>query len=836
MTHGSRPVRLTWSSGARLAALLVACAAPIASARADGGLPDADKILPAMPDSAKRNSKFSTPGAGFGAAKKTGDGRMLMEAKELVYDYNREVVTAVGGVDIYYNGRALQADRVAYNQKSSRVRAMGKVKLTEPSGDVIYADEMDVTDDFREGFISPLRVETTNRAHIAAAKGTRSGGNLTVFDRGVYTACELCRDNPDKPPLWQIKSKRIIWREDEKTIYYEDATFELFGLPIAWLPYFSSPDPTVKRRSGVLAPTFQRSGGAGFGVEIPYYWVLSPNSDLVLAPVFTSKQGVMLKGEYRQQLMDGAWSIRAAGIHQLDPNEFDDKVPLVVNGKKPDDAGLTIGPGDRRERWAVSTKGEFDINERWVWGWDVNLVSDKWVRRDYDLWGSRRETLSTLYIAGQGDRSYFEARAYSFYGMTRYDVQDRLPWVAPVVDYNYTFEDPVAGGELSFNINATNSYRDAYDFGRFRDRFQPRNDNAMVGMAGLYSRISGDMQWRRQFIDPIGQVWTPFAFVRGDLIYTDPKTDPRMGPFLDAQQDMMLRGMAGVGLEYRFPFIAETADGAHQIEPIAQVIFRPNENKIGRLPNEDAQSLIFDDTILFAWDKFSGYDRIEGGSRANFGAQYTYTSTSGATFTALAGQSYQMFGRNSFEAIDATRTGSGTGLDKDLSDYVGGLTLAPNQHISFSSHVRMSEDGFNLRAAEIGARANFERVQANVIYGRYDEQPLQGYDRVREGVLTGARLFVTEDVYVEAGTRYNIEQNDFDRTELGFGINDIQQCLSLGFTYIRSIDNPDDSIRLTEVDHRFLLKVDFRTLGSGMFSSSSKGSTTDPDGFGSTKF
>lgn len=848
MTLVSRRLRSTAAVGLRAAVLIVASAALIAGAHAaEAGLPPADSLVPPYPMATKPSKSIGpaptrparTPEAKSAA---DADGRMLMEARELVYDYNREVVTALGAVDVYYQGRALQADRIVYDQKKNRVKAVGKVKLTERSGDVVYAESMDITDDFKDGFIEPLRVETVNRTHLAAARGRREGGKLSVFDRGVYTACEPCRENPEKPPLWQIKAKRIIWREDEKTIYYENATFELFGLPIAWLPFFQTPDPSVKRRSGVLAPRLQRSSNVGYGLEVPYYWVLSPTSDVTLAPVFTTKQGVLLKGEYRQQLIDGAYMIRAAGIHQLNVSEFDDKVPVFVEGpngklKKSgyQDAGLTIGPGDERERWAFTTKGAFDINEKWTWGWDINAVSDKWIRSDYDLWGSRRDAVSSLYLQGQGDRSWFEIRGYQFYGMTRYDQQDRLPWVAPVVDYNYTFEDPVAGGELSFNMNATSIYREDSDFARTRTRLHPRPDNALVGAAGTYSRISGDVQWRRQFIDPIGQVFTPFAFVRGDMIYSDPDNDPRMGPFLDSRQDALFRGMAGVGLEYRYPFIAETSHGAHQIEPIAQLILRPNETKIGRLPNEDSQSLLFDETVLFAWDKFSGYDRIEGGSRANVGGQYTFTTNAGATFAVLAGQSYSLFGKNSFDELDATRTGDETGLETKQSDYVGGLTIAPNSRISFASHLRMDEDSFKMRSAEFAARAVFERFQANVIYGRYDEQPLQGYDRIREGVLTGARVYVKPDVYVEGGTRYNVDYKVFDRTQIGFGVNDIQDCLSLGFTYIRDVDNSNESIRLSQVDHRFLLKVDLRTLGGGSFTSRTS-SNDEQDGFGSTGF
>ncbi|MET0314917.1 MAG: LPS-assembly protein LptD, partial [Hansschlegelia sp.] len=479
------------------------------------------------------------------------------------------------------------------------------------------------------------------------------------------------------------------------------------------------------------------------------------------------------------------------------------------------------------------TTGEFNINEKWKFGWDVNLLSDKWVRGDYNLWGNGITATTTAYLIGQGDRSWFEGRGYKFYGLTRYDQQDRLPWVAPVLDYNYTLEDPVFGGELSYNVNATNTYREDDDFAHYRTRLQPRPDNSLVGAAGTYSRLSADVDWRRRFIDPIGQVWTPFAFARGDLIYTDPDSDPSQGPFLDHQQDFLGRGMAGVGLEYRYPFIARTGSVTHQIEPIAQVILRPNETQVGKLPNEDAQSLLFDDTTLFSWDKFSGYDRIEGGSRANVGAQYTLTTDSGASVSVLGGQSYDLFGRNSFAQLDATATGIDSGLDSKRSDYVAGATFVPDQHFQFASHFRMDEKSFNLRTAEFQGQATFERVQANVIYGKYDEQPLQGYDNIRQGILGGARVFVTKDLYVEAGARYNLDYDVFDRTQLGFGLNNISDCLSLGFTYIRQIDNSSESISLNRIDHRFLVKVDLRTIGHVGLTTNSK-SSTEGDMFGST--
>ena len=100
---------------------------------------------------------------------------------------------------------------------------------------------------------------------MAATRAERSSGNYTVFHNGVYTACAPCKDDPKKPPLWQVKAARIIHDQGEKMIYFEDARIEFFGQPLLYMPYFSAPDPTVKRKTGFLMPSISTSsvyGGA----------------------------------------------------------------------------------------------------------------------------------------------------------------------------------------------------------------------------------------------------------------------------------------------------------------------------------------------------------------------------------------------------------------------------------------------------------------------------------------------------------------------------------------------------------------------------------------------
>ena len=182
------------------------------------------------------------------------NGQMLVQAVEVDYDYNNQRVSAVGNVQMFYNGTSVEADKVIYDQKTKRLHAEGNIRLTDAEGKITYANIMDLSDDYRDGFVDSLRVDTEDATRMAATRADRTSGNYTVFENGVYTACAPCKDDPKKPPLWQVKGARIIHDQTDKMLYFENAQLEFFGVPMAYLPYFSTPDPTVKRKSGFLMP------------------------------------------------------------------------------------------------------------------------------------------------------------------------------------------------------------------------------------------------------------------------------------------------------------------------------------------------------------------------------------------------------------------------------------------------------------------------------------------------------------------------------------------------------------------------------------------------------
>jgi len=749
-------------------------------------------------------------------ARPANDGQMLVQATEVDYDYNNSRVSAVGNVQLFYNGTSVEADKVIYDQKTKRLHAEGNIRMTDADGKITYANILDLSDDYRDGFVDSLRVDTADSTRMAATRADRSSGNYTVFENGVYTACAPCKDDPQKPPLWQVKGMRIIHDQINKMLYFENAQLEFFGVPLAYIPYFSAPDPTVKRKTGFLMPSYTTSSTYGFGVETPFYWAIAPDYDLTVNPRFTSQQGVLFQGEFRQRLIDGSYQIRAAGIDQLDPGAF----------------GAL--PGNRRLRGDVETKGEFALNDKWVWGWEGVALSDIQFLQDYrlsvyhDAFGSfltlPTEAPSQLYLTGVGNRSYFDAR--TIYYLSLSGNQSQVPVIWPVIDYSNVINHPVLGGEVSYKTNLTNLTRE-------NAVFDPINAVAaatgaciaansadpaksiipanclMRGMPGTYTRATAEGTWRRSFTDSAGEIWTPFASVRADAINASISNQPGVSNFLPVGDTQALRVMPTVGLEYRYPFINVQPWGTTTVEPIAQVIIRPNETYAGKLPNEDAQSMTYDTTNLFSVDKFSGYDRVEGGGRANVGVQATTQFDRGGAVTAVFGQSYQLFGLNSFAVRDVTNTAVDSGLQTPVSDYVASVSYSPNRVFTFSTRARFDQATWNVERFEAEAKANFDRWSVSVLYGDYAAQPDIGFLTRREGILVSGSVKVASNWVATGAARWDLVANQINQYVVGAGY--VDDCFVLAANYVTSFAY-STTTSPPILGHAFMLQLGLRTL------------------------
>jgi LPS-assembly protein len=699
-------------------------------------------------------------------------------------------------VQIDYDSYKLVADRVEYDQNSGRMQAFGSVEMIEPTGNRIYADNLDITDDFADGFVNALRIETPDNTRIAAESAERGDGQ-TTFNNGVYTACEHARTTRSGRRCGRSRpngSSRTA-KPRQSDLSRRPLSFSACRLPTC--PFSRSRITTGSARAASSHPAILTADNLGTGVSIPYYWAISPYMDATFTGSGYTNQGFLGEVEFRQNFANGEHILRMAGISQANPGDF------------------TAGTSDSlvTNRGMIASRGQFRINPRWTFGWDGMLQSDNNFSRTYGISGYSENTVkSEVYLTGLSNRSHFDLRSY------RFDIQDAITTnlterqqatVHPSLDYTRTFSDPVAGGELSLNVNGYSVSRNADDITAraglaatdplFADRYK--------GFAGANSRISSELEWRRTLTTANGLRLTPILAARGDLNSVNLDTAPADYNGTFAGNGSHARGMVTAGLEASYPVLVTAPGSNHVFEPIGQIFVRPNERLAGGLPNEDAQSFVFDTTSLFERDKFSGFDRTEGGTRANVGLRYTGSFDNGLRTHAAFGQSYHIAGLNSFASPDLSQATRNAGLENDVSDFVGMGGLSFNG-LSLAASARFDKDDFRMERTDVRTGFSRGRLSTSMTYTEIKApRPFVTGDEDRREVTGYASLKVHDFWRVAASTSYDLVDKKFNRQAFGLLYED--ECYAFSFAYESIRDDGNTNAR----DWKIGARLSFRTLG-----------------------
>lgn len=751
------------------------------------------------------NSSFAKQAGGmFGKINKNLDKSqpLNLQGDKLVYDSAGNRVIARGNVEIFYNGYRLTADEVIYDQNASTLTAVGNVLLKEPQGNVVHADRYTLTDDFKDGFVQALRVTARDDSTITAEQATRREGNVTEFRNGRFTPC---KSDGSTPPLWCISAAKIIHDKDAQTITYQDATFDVFGQPILYLPYFQHADPTVKHRSGFLAPGLGQSTQLGFITEIPYYFALDPSYDLLFHPAYLTEQGVLWQGDWRQRLANGEYSIKLAGIDQ---NANDLPLPNASARATTLAEREALRQSYDGLRGSVETRGLFSLSSWWKFGWDVTVESDDDFRRFYKLDNILlTDRVNQIFLTGQSDRNYFSMRGYHFGGLLLSDTHQAASYTHPIIDYNYVFADPVLGGELKWDTNALS-------FTRFDGATSPFGAGATRTQD--INRVTTELKWRRRFTDAIGISYTPFGNLRGDIFQFNDFNDPETGALV--ANDTTVRGIAAGGATVSYPWVATTANASHIIEPIGQIVARQASVTQRRLPDEDSRSLIFDDTNLFEVSKFSGFDRTEVGTRVNAGVQYTFQAYEGGYARILAGESFHISGDNVYANPGKDADGNPifspeSGLESSRSDYVLGAYVAPTDAFRVISQSRFDQSDFSLMRQATGAQYSYGPFDLAGVYAFSASNTLVEQQKAQQDVTGSLQVQFTDNWSVGTGARYDIDESRLLSDYVSVKYAD--ECFVLTATYSESFYNT----ATIQDDRTIMLRFELKHLGEFKYAS-----------------
>ena len=122
--------------------------------------------------------------------------------------------------------------------------------------------------------------------------------HLKVY-KAVFSTCNIknkdCRG-------WELNTEEFNHDKTKKIFEYKNSWLKIFDYKVFYLPYFNHPDPTVKRRSGFLTPSYSSSESLGTSIIIPYFRVISKDKDMTFNPRIYADKSFLIQNEYRQAL------------------------------------------------------------------------------------------------------------------------------------------------------------------------------------------------------------------------------------------------------------------------------------------------------------------------------------------------------------------------------------------------------------------------------------------------------------------------------------------------------------------------------------------------------
>jgi LPS-assembly protein len=602
-------------------------------------------IAPSLPTPTPVEAPSTTPRAAQNAP-------VTFTADEVQYDQNAALVVARGRVEAFQGGRMLRADELTYNRNTGVATARGNVQLIEADGQVFFAESAVLSNQMRDGVLEGLRAYLLQNGRIAASGARRTDGSIFDLSRVVYSVCDPCKEDPLAPPLWQLRARTATLDRTEQQVRYRDATLDMAGVPVIWLPYLQHPDGSSPRQSGFLSPSFGITKFLGGFIETPYYWAIDDSQEMVLRPTISTRVAPNLGLDYRRRFNSGEVEVLSSVGH--------------LDGRDGTEEGFA---------GHIFAKGRFSLDENWRAGFDANRASSEQYLRIY-RYGAQRVLPTTLFTEGfWGTEGFarFDGRAYQ--GLRRTDDISRIPLVLPNVYADWESPEDSLGGRFTV---------DTWNFAVFR------------GTGTSTRRVSSRIGYALPRIDNLGGIWTLRA--QSDLSaydFEDINLAPNFAPG-DANGQNTAANLRAA-LDWRMPFLRDGGDWGRQIvEPRIQLVTGPMTGSQYRIPNEDSIVFDFTDANLFSLNRFTGRDRQEGGTRADMALRGAWFLPEDRQVEAVVGRSFRV-------QEDGGPFYPYSGLEKRASDYVSRLSFRPASWLDLTGRARRDGESFGARAYDVSA-------------------------------------------------------------------------------------------------------------------------------------
>lgn len=650
----------------------------------------------------------------------------VLVADDVRVDQNR-VLIAQGNVEAFQGAVRIKAAAIQYDQRSGSLVITGPIVLQDGENITILADQAELSQDLQNGLLTGARMVLNQRLQLASVEMNRINGRYTQLYKTAVTSCHVCTDG--RPPLWQIRAKRVIHDQTERQLYFDQAQFRIRNTPIFYLPRLRLPDPTLERATGFLIPSLKTTSQLGTGLKVPYFIKWGDNRDITLTPYLSSKTST-LEFRYRQAFISGRI-------------EFEGAITR-------DD--LRIGE-DRGYLFGI---GQFDLARGYVLDFDLETTSDDAYLKEYGY--SSKDRLDSEIAISRARRDKYVRLGFANFKTLR-DGEDNATLPTNVFDINYERRlFPTAiGGELSFAANAHAHFRrssvdvDGVDA-----------DNIVDGRDVL--RLNLDVDWYRQWTLQSGiQAQAKLGFAADAFQVnqdsTFPDTDSAISPY--------------GSVTFRYPMIRRTAAATQTLEPLLQIGFTGGRDL--SVPVEESTRVEFDEANLLSLSRFPRPDRRERGRAVALGFNWGRYDPDGWSTTLTIGQVLR-----DDDDSDFTKT---SGLSGTTSDFLLAGQFQTNNGLQIIGRGLFNES-LDVSKAELRGTWTTQKTRIGTSYiWLTDDAAEDRGTEVSEVTFDGA--YQISDNWT-ASAKWQYDLIDDRAASAGIGFTYVNECVSMELTVDRT--------------------------------------------------
>ncbi len=667
-------------------------------------------------------------------------------ADVIEYDKENDSITASGHVELIQGQSKMTADKVVVYQKTKRVYAIGNVYIKRPDNVVLTAESAELEDGIKEGVLNGVQIKLADGSFFKASKVRRQDDGEVVRLKDVYfTACQYCHTCQNDRPLWNIEASSVKHSYPDREFTYKNAWLKFYGIPVFYWPYLQYPDFQVKRKSGFMTPAFVNSSELGTGIETPFFWAINDYADLYISP--TISKNFLLQGRYRQNMYQSRILADFSVLDNQDDRQTDGHVKLFYEN-------------DINEQFRFRTNIFRVSNDTYFRRYPIDNVDDElpWLQSDAEL-----EYFNKAH--------YANVKVYDFQNLRQNVTNQDMPLV-PTANYIYTSDPIYKGLYTQTHLNYGGIY--AQD-------------------ADKTSRLTVQQDFIMPYISKSsGLVFDHRLNIRLDEYFINYKGQ-------DTRDTM--RFIPTISSKIRYPLMKRNKSYSQTLQPIVMAVMSPNSGYNYKVINYDSLDVGFNDTNLFAINRFPGYDYVETGARLNYGIQWNLFARNKISMDALIGQSYRF--------SEQRGAPSQLGFDDDFSSYVGHLNFNFDD-LNLSYRFRLNKDDFAPEMSELSTSFGRNPLRMTIGY-LYLTDTSAGtyYMQERDEIFARVDSQISQEWSVYGYYRYSFSDLDNGPLESGVGIKFENDC----FAITGAMEKDFAKDRDYSGDTSFFVRLVLKTLG-----------------------